>query len=210
MMPTTYAPAIAPWPELPTVIALIGPAGSGKSTVATRLVENYGAVRYSFAAPLKEVAKRALEFSDAQLYGTQEEKEAIDPRYGFSARWFLQRLGTEGCRGVFGLDFLTKMCLDIIRRQNPRLAVIEDMRFGDEAEAVLYSMRLNGHVWRLHPPSDVEAVTRADSAGAHSSELEWQTSQASLELAPTARGVEELRALADAAMTLIPLRGVDA
>ncbi len=44
----------------------------------------------SLASPLKRIAQVTMGFSDAQLYGTQEEKEAIDPRYGMSARVFLQ------------------------------------------------------------------------------------------------------------------------
>lgn len=192
--------------QLTAVVALIGPAGAGKSTVANYLVKKYGAQRYSFAEPLKEVAKRTLGFTEQQMYGTQEEKEAKDPRYGFSPRWFLQRLGTDGCRAVFGQDFWTKMCLDIIYRQNPALAVIEDCRFIDEAEMVLYSPRVNGFVWRLRPPADEEALERALSAGVHASELEWASAPASLELAPNTRGASELKALVDIAMEGIPLR----
>ncbi len=192
--------------EAPVVIALVGPAGAGKTTVANYLVEKYGAQRHSFAQPLKEVAKRVLNFTDQQLYGTQEQKEAVDPRYGFSCRWFLQRLGTEGCRKVFGDDFWTKMCLDIIARQNQRLSVIEDMRFINEAELTLADERFNGFVWRLHPCEDDESRIRAAGAGQHASEQEWREVSASLEISPEKRGVPELLALIDKAMTLVPLR----
>ncbi len=192
--------------RITTVIALCGPAGAGKTTVANYLVERYGAERYGFATPLKDMVGRALTFSYEQLYGTQEQKEAVDPRYLHSARWFLQRIGTEGCRDTFGEDFWPNMCLDAIWRQNPGLAVIEDLRFANEAQCVLNDPRVNGFVWRLHPVPDAETAARAASAGAHASEQEWATLDASLELEPQSRGLAELEALADAAMEMIPLR----
>lgn len=187
-----------------TIIALCGPAGSGKSTVADYLVEKYGARRYGFATPLKEMVKRALDFTDEQVYGTQEQKEAVDPRYGHSPRWFLQRIGTEGCRATFGEDFWTKQALDMICRQSPRLAVIEDTRFLNEAAAVLKHNR--GFVWRLWPVVDDIARARAEAAGKHASEEQWKQLDASLEIAPGQRGVEHLYAMVDAAMEMIPLR----
>lgn len=192
--------------NLPTVIALCGPAGSGKSTVATHLVEKYGAVRYGFATPLKEMVKRALDFTDEQVYGTQEQKEAVDPRYGHSPRWFLQRIGTEGCRATFGEDFWTKQAIDTIYRQNPRLAVIEDMRFINESEAVLLDPRINGFVWRLHPVADTISEAYATSAGTHKSEEQWRELQANLEITPMARGIPELIELVNQAMKMVPLR----
>lgn len=196
--------------NLPTVIAVCGPAGAGKSTVAGYLREYYGAHRFGFAQPLKNMVKRALDFTDEQVYGTQEQKEAIDPRYNHSPRWFLQRIGTEGCRATFGADFWTRQTLDAIVRRNPRLAVIDDLRFRDEAEAVLLDPRVNGFVWRLHPVADAEAVARMQAAGAHASEEEWAALQASLEIRPEYRSVDLLRDLVHKAMEMIPLRNEDA
>jgi dephospho-CoA kinase len=62
------------------IIGLLGKAGSGKTTVANWLRDSYGAQKFSYAAPLKEMARRIYGLSDAQLFGTQEEKETIDPR----------------------------------------------------------------------------------------------------------------------------------
>jgi hypothetical protein len=186
-----------------TIVGLMGPAGSGKSSVAAYLSARYGARRYSLASPLKEIARRALGFTDEQLYGTQEQKEAIDPRYGFSPRWFLQKLGTEGCRAVLGDDVWTRACLDAIRRDAPMLAVIEDVRFANEAAAIcdvcvdLIGFDFHGRVWRLEPPRDVESRARADKAGAHASELEWLHAPYTHAIAPIERGLPALYALVD-------------
>jgi hypothetical protein len=168
-------------------------------------------VRFGFAQPLKEMVKRALDFTDEQVYGTQEQKEAIDPRYGHSPRWFLQRIGTEGCRAVFGDDFWTKQALDAVHRANPRLAVIDDMRFFNEAEAVTGDSRIDSHVWRLWPVGDSITLERANAAGNHASEQQWLQVNADLELQPVYRGLDELFALVDTAMrdfvTLRPIVG---
>lgn len=186
-----------------TLIALCGPAGSGKSTVATYLVEKYGAKRYGFATPLKEMVKKALMFTDEQVYGTQEQKEAVDPRYGHSPRWFLQRIGTEGCRAVFGVDFWTNQTIDIIERESPYLAVIDDMRFENEAQAV---SAFGGHVWRLWPVTDSIALERAAAAGSHASEEQWKQLTADLEIQPQKRGIDELLKSVDCAMALLDIQ----
>lgn len=190
----------------PVVVGLCGPAGSGKSTVAGHLIEKYGAKLHGFARPLKEMVKRALDFTDEQVYGTQEQKEAIDPRYGHSPRWFLQRIGTEGCRATFGEDFWTRQCIETIWRQNQPLNVIEDMRFLNEADAVLDDTRISGHVFRLWPPQDATSIERAIDAGAHASEEQWRQIPYAIEIRPQKRGIPELLALVDAAMDMIPVR----
>lgn len=190
----------------PVVIGLCGPAGSGKSTVADWLVEKYGASRYGFAQPLKEMVKRAFDLRDEQVYGTQAQKEAIDVRYNHSPRWLLQRIGTEGCHAVFGEDFWTRQCLDSILRQNQPLVVIEDMRFRNEASAVLEDTRVNGHVFRLWPVDDAKSAAQAFTAGAHASEEQWRQIPYAIEIKPEKRGIPELLALVDAAMEMIPVR----
>lgn len=184
----------------PLVIGIVGPAGSGKSTVAQYLVEKYGAKRYSLAAPLKEIAKRTLDFTDEQMYGTQAQKEAIDPRYGFSARHFLQRLGTEGVRTVLGEDFWPKVCADLIEKDFPPIAVIDDMRFVSEAELFQFRPHLDARIWRLWPVGDAESTARAAAAGQHASERQWLDITPDTEIKPTVRGLDELHAWIDIAM----------
>lgn len=178
------------------IIGLLGPAGSGKSTVAARLVERHDARRYALADPLKNMVKRAFELSEEQVRGTQEQKETADPRYLVTPRWLMQRIGTEGARQEFGTNFWTDQVLARIRGDDSSLAVIEDVRFPDESRAIIAA---GGEVWRLHPPADDVAEASAQSAGAHASEQGWLQAPATLEIRPSARGLAELHALVDIA-----------
>lgn len=177
---------------MPLVIGLCGPAGAGKSSIAEYLEDVYGAKRYSLAEPLKEIAARALDFTHEQLYGTQEQKEAVDPRYGFSPRWFLQKLGTDGCRAVLGADLWVSTLLRRIRDEAPKYAVVEDVRFPNEANAIrgLFGTYQEGTVWRLYPP---HAVTSA-----HESERAWADCVADYEFVPFKKGIEPLFQFANA------------
>lgn len=117
-----------------TILGLLGRAGHGKTAVARWLRDDRGYEIVSLAEPLKRVAQTVMGFSHAQLYGTQAEKEAIDPRYGFSARTFLQRLGTEGLRGEYGDDVHVRA---LLRRCVPGwLYCVDDLRFLDECAAI--------------------------------------------------------------------------
>jgi hypothetical protein len=115
------------------IIALAGRAGSGKSTCAKFLKESAGAVEFSIADPLKRLAQAVMDFSDEQLWGTQAEKEAIDPRYGMSARQFLIKLG-DNARKILGDRVWIDGCLRAIGESGAKLAVVSDVRYPNEAE----------------------------------------------------------------------------
>lgn len=182
------------------IIGLLGPAGSGKSTVAQHLVEKYGAVRYSLASPLKEIARRAFDFTPEQMYGTQEQKEAPDERYGGkSARWFLQRLGTEGIRQVLGAEFWIEQCLRTIAAGEAKIAVVDDLRFANETRA----FNIAGTVIRLFPPNDAESVTRGAAAGTHASEDQWRARGVDFEYRPSERSIPLLLGFVDGLMSSI-------
>jgi hypothetical protein len=147
----------------PKVIGLLGRAGSGKTTAGKYLVEKYGAKRVSFAAPLKRLAQRIMEFRDEQLYGPTEVKEAIDNRYGMSATQFLQRLG-DGAREEIKYDVWVEAALEEIRREFAKdpsqdLFVIDDCRYINEAEKISLANEVFGKVVKLVCP---DAVSNRD------------------------------------------------
>ncbi len=173
------------------IVGLLGPAGSGKSTIAAHLADRYNAQRYALAEPLKTLVMRSFEFTHNQCWGSQEDKETIDSRYNVSPRWMLQRIGTQGIRSVFGQDVWIDMLLARISKEHPPLAVIEDCRFVHEAQKILDA---GGHVWRLESP-DRETV--ADQT--HASEAEWSSAPYDYIIAPAARSIPDLLRLADEA-----------
>jgi hypothetical protein len=116
------------------IIGLLGRAGSGKTTVADYLVREHGAQKFSFAAPLKEMARRVYALSDAQLYGPQAVKETVDPRYGRSPRELLQYLGTDVCRDILGEDVWVNAAMRAITPFS--LWVCDDVRFFNEWQAI--------------------------------------------------------------------------
>ena len=126
------------------ILGLLAKSGHGKTTVARHLRERYGAQIRPLADPMKRAAKNVFGFSDAQLWGAQADKEAVDPRYGFSPRWLLQRLGTEGLRDEFGEDIHLQALLRGLRREEAgrtagapaRLYVVDDVRFPNDAHFI--------------------------------------------------------------------------
>jgi hypothetical protein len=155
------------------LIGINGEIGSGKSTAANYLCDKYAATEYMFAKPLKEIAK-TLGFKDESVYGTQEEKLAIDPFWGISGREFLQVFGTEVCRDFLpkvlpnmNLDGTTlwvrlfeKYIADIRKKRKEckcddrddcacaylNLIVVSDLRFEDESNSI---KKHRGYVIRI-------------------------------------------------------------
>jgi len=123
------------------VVGLLAKSGHGKTTVAQHLVSQYGAEIRSIAGPMKRAMQKVFGFSQAQMWGTQAQKEAVDPRYGFSPRWLLQQMGAEGLRDEFGDDIHLRALLRGIRleqRERPaeskhRFIIVDDVRFPNDA-----------------------------------------------------------------------------
>lgn len=63
------------------IIGITGKAGSGKSTAAKVLVEQHGFVEVGLADPLKRICQEVFDFSDEQLWGPSEMRNAPDSRY---------------------------------------------------------------------------------------------------------------------------------
>jgi len=64
------------------IVGISGVAGAGKDTVADLICSSKkGFVKVSLADPIKRVAAHVYEFSDAQLWGSSEQRNAPDARY---------------------------------------------------------------------------------------------------------------------------------
>ena len=130
--------------------------------------------KYSFAAPLKEIAIGLFDLSQEQCFGTDEQKNTLtNVRWGdipgidvakskkrkkMTAREFLQYFGTEVCRKIKE-DVWAERCLKDIYSEDPLLAIIDDCRFPNELDAV---QKAGGKVIRL---------TRSPHKDKHNSEL---------------------------------------
>ena len=139
------------------IIGLAGAIGSGKSKVAAYIYCMYAAERYSIALPLKQIAK-VFNFTDAQIFGTQEQKQEVNAFWGVSGREFMQKLGTEIFRDTIP-RVLPNMSNPWVRLAESRacaalrankLLVIDDVRFNDEAQMIA---KLRGITIRIIRPS---------------------------------------------------------
>lgn len=101
------------------IIGLLGRAGAGKDTVADFLVKDHNFVKVALADPLKRICRDVFAFTDEQLWGPSEKRNAPDERYhrGYGAgqnefgdqvespfltpRHALQQLGTEWGRNCY-------------------------------------------------------------------------------------------------------------
>jgi hypothetical protein len=63
------------------IIGILGEAGSGKDTAAEILVRDHGFVKVALADPLKRICKEVFDFTDDQLWGPSESRNAEDKRY---------------------------------------------------------------------------------------------------------------------------------
>jgi hypothetical protein len=76
------------------IIGIAGLAGVGKDTTADFLARNHGFVKVALADPLKRICREVFNFTDDQLWGPSEKRNAADYRYPrtVEARIFVEAL----------------------------------------------------------------------------------------------------------------------
>ncbi len=135
------------------MIGLTGPAGSGKSEVATYLVNGHRFTPVKFAGPLKAMLKGfyrecGLEPCEIDRRIEGDLKEVPDPLLnGKTPRWAMQSLGTEWGRVCMGSDFWINAWTKRVEKEDG-VVVTDDCRFDNEAEAIY---GIGGAVVKLVP-----------------------------------------------------------
>lgn len=146
------------------ILGIIGRSGSGKSTMADYLIRQRRMVSIAQADPLKRFAQEVYGFTNTQLWGPSEARNAPDERYPrpdgtfLTPREALQLLGTEWGRRCYEdtwVDYCMADCSRILNgeayepwcrfntkwhkrifRKRPSGIVITDIRFANEVNRV--------------------------------------------------------------------------
>jgi hypothetical protein len=133
--------------QLPNLIGLSGYAQSGKDTVASILVRDFGYERIAFADPIKDllylinptIDRVALQYI-VDNNGWEAAKQHAE------VRQMLQDLGV-GAKELFGSNFWIDIALAKAKQEHK--VVITDVRFKNEAQMITVS---GGELWRIERP----------------------------------------------------------
>jgi len=158
------------------LIGLVGLIGSGKDTVADRLVTQHSFNRDSFAKSLKDATASIFGWDRELLEGNTKEsrewRERTDifwsKKFGkeITPRWVLQYFGTEVCRG----GMLDSIWVDsLIARYQGKNTVISDTRFVNEIKTI----RDHSGKIILIKRGEVPSREEMQASGAHQSEWDW-------------------------------------
>ena len=125
------------------IVGFMGAAGSGKSSAASFVAQQYGFTQYSMAQPLKSMIRMLLieaAYSHMEAHNRMMDrtwKEApMEELSGKTLRHAMQTLGTEWGRTQMHPDFWVnffKMRLDRFPYNN---FVLDDIRFQNEADFI--------------------------------------------------------------------------
>ena len=170
----------------------------GKDESASVLVRSLGFRRLAFADALKETCMSAFGFSREQVYG--EGKMKPDPYWGASPGHFLQIVGTELFRNHIDLDFWVKRAMRRIDAEPDDNWALVDLRFENEARAVLDR---GGFVVRIDRPL---APGDPERSALHSSETALDSFQSWSAVIVNDGTLEDLRARVLRLYTMLSLR----
>ena len=135
----------------PLVIQLLGQARAGKDYTATQLKLYYESIGksveiMSYAAPMKQIAATLFDISLEQLDDFKNQPinypVTIMSRYygesivNMDMRLFLQRLGNEAIKPIFGAAVWANLMQSAIAQSSAGIIIIPDCRFQVELEAI--------------------------------------------------------------------------
>lgn len=131
------------------LIALIGPAGCGKTTIAKYLSEEHNYAHLKFADGLKNML-RSIGLTEEELEGDLKETPSLT-LMGKTPRHAMQTLGTEWGRNCINKDIWTTLfylkCSRIFDLNMN--VVVDDLRFLNEAKII---KELNGNIIEIVRP----------------------------------------------------------
>jgi hypothetical protein len=113
------------------ILGITGSAGSGKTTMANYIIKELGFIEIAFADPMKRFVQDLFAFSDDQIWGPSDSRNAPDIRYHMadgnllSPRLALQTLGTE-----WGRNCYPKVWVDYALRTAKTLLDVNNIRNG--------------------------------------------------------------------------------
>lgn len=155
----------------PRLIGIHAPVpGSGKTTIANYLVEQYKYHRIPFADPLKLMMKTLLQcfgYSTAcgdKLLNDPTLKEKILPKLGVTPRYMMQTLGTEWGRKLINPEiwlFAWKQSVEELGVYGN--VVVDDVRFPNEL-GIVKSMPDSALWWVERPNIPITASVMAHSS----------------------------------------------
>lgn len=149
----------------PIVIGFCGAKGHGKDTAAQVLIDKLGFTKVSFADGLRKTVCTALRCNE-KYFLDPDKKEEIDPRTGKSRRYWLQWIGTEGFRALWGDVWVEWWRQEILSKGYERV-VTTDVRFPNEIAVLQQFPR--ARMIRVSNPS------KPINNDAHASELHYKS-----------------------------------
>jgi hypothetical protein len=164
------------------IISLTGAKRSGKNTFANYLKEvaekdGRTVELASWAHLLKEVAVKSLGINENADQWAERTKEKYSisitnqnglVEYELYVREFLQNLGTEACREIFGQDFWVDQFwnrFEKVHTKQPDLLIFTDTRFDNEAKSVEHFGGINVEIVK---DDLITQDTHASEQGVHS------------------------------------------